>query len=371
MEKIDTRFGNVCSKRGKKKDKINLSCSTRRLSFQATFYWTFKTLLDIKMTDLVTYMSDWAVAEREYETRERHMKSCMGCTWCVGVAPSAPGALAPAPISRDAAIAKWDECPLVAAAATGDVDWVKELLAESPDVNEFSSAYEYSPLIVAAQKGHVEVVRLLLQTGVCDLTKKHMEYINALDSALNGYCNLEGCEDEFTPEIRAMIIRAHVETADRIDLDTLLHIEASGAVAPEQIKAFRSGMGARMTKVYSKAQPGKLNLNDPPAAKMPAVRVAAESAARRIQGEREAAAVRAAAIAAGGSTRKKKSGGDAAAASAPRWGTVTGGAGATERFEGDDDDDDADRHPMFRRKTAAYDPMLDDSYGKMSRRYNF
>lgn len=321
------------------------------------------------MTDIGSYWSDWAVAEREHETRERHMKSCKGCTWCVGAATSAPGALAPAPISRGAATAKWDESPLVAAAATGDVDWVKELLAEGTDVNEFSSAYEYSPLIVAAQKGHVEIVRLLLQTGACDLTKKHMEYINALDSALNGYCNLEGCEDEFSPEIRAMIIRAHMETADRISEESLLHIEVSCAVAPEYIKVFRTAGGVRIApkfSIYSKKLPGQaLNLSDPPAAKMPAIIMAAKRAADSLVARQAAAAA-----AAGIKAQKKKAAGPAAAPS--RLNAFGGAGGAAERVEGDDDEDDADRHPMFKKKTvAAYDPMLDDSYGKMSRRFNF
>ncbi len=317
------------------------------------------------MTDLGSYWTDWAVAEREHETRQLHTKSCKGCTWCVGAAPAAEPAAAPA-LSREAATDRWDGSPLVAAAATGDVDWVKELLAEGADVNEFSpGSYEYSSLIVAAQKGHVEIVRLLLQTGVCDLTKKHMEYINALDSALHGYCNLEGCEDEFTPEIRAMLIRAHVETADRIKLDMLLHIEASGAVMPEQIKAFRFGMGVRNKSVYSKAKPGKLNLNDPPAAKMQMVIAAANHAARRIAAEK-AAADAAAAIAAGKAEKIKKPSGPSGA---PSRVNAFGGAGcSSERIEGDDDESE---HPMFKKKVTAYDPMLDDSYGKMSRRFNF
>ncbi len=320
-------------------------------------------------------MSDWVVAEREYESRERHMKTCKGCTWCVDAPPSTHGALAPAPISRGAATAKWDESPLVAAAATGDVDWVKELLAEGADVNKFSSVYEYSPLIVAAQKGHAEIVRLLLQTGACNLTKKHMEYINALDSALNGYCNLEGCEDEFTPEIRGMIIRAHMETADRINEETLLHIEASGAVAPEYIKIFRSPGGVRIAPKYSiylKKLPGQvLNLSDPPAAKMQAIIMAAKRAADSLAVRQAAADAAAAAAAAGIKAQKKKATGPAAAPS--RLNIAFGGAGGSgERVEGDDDEDDADRHPMFKKKAVtAYDPMLDDSYGKMSRRFNF
>lgn len=316
------------------------------------------------MTDMTTYMSDWNVAAREYEDRKRHIKSCMGCTWCAGAVPAAE-AVAPV-LSRETVTAKWDNSPLVAAAATGDVDWVKELLTDSTDVNEFSSAWEYSPLIVAAQKGHVEIVRLLLQTGVCDLAKKHMEYISALDSALHGYCNLDGCEEEFVPEIRAMIIRAHMETADRIDLDTLLHIEASGAVVPEHIKAFRSGMGARLTgraATYLKAEPGKLNLNDPPASKMTAVILAAGNAARRIAAEKAAAD----AAAAGAIKLKKKSG--TTASYAPRAESAAAAATAAGCY---DDDEDADCHPMRRRKAAVqYDPTLDDCYGKMSRRFNF
>jgi hypothetical protein len=320
------------------------------------------------MTDYAMYWSDWAVAEREAEILARHKETCMGCTWCVGVAPAAVAA-APAPVSRAAAVAKWDDCPLVAAAATGDVAWMKELLAAGADVNEYSSPNEYSPLIVAAQKGHAEVVHTLLQTGVCDLTKKHMDgYISALESALHGYNNLEGCEDEFAPEIRAMIIRAHVETADRIDLVTLLHIEASGAVVPEHIKAFRSGMGARMARLYSKALPGKLNLSDPPAAKMQAVMTAALAAARRIAAERDAAAV-AAAVAAGKVVKLKKVAGPSVAPT--RFAAAVGGAGGGAGCADEDDEDDAERHPMYKRKTAvaAYDPMLDDSYGKMSRRF--
>jgi hypothetical protein len=208
-------------------------------------------------------------------------------------------------MSRASATAKWDDCPLVAAAATGDVEWVKELLAdEDTDVNEFSSAYEYSPLIAAAQLGHTEVVSVLLQTGKCDLMKTHMDgYINALDSALHGYNNFEGCEDEFSPEIRAMIIRAHTETADRIKEETLLHIEASGAVAPEYIKVFRAAGGVRIApkfSIYSKKVPGQaLNLSDPPAAKMQAIIMAAKRAADSLVARKAAEDAAAAAAAAG------------------------------------------------------------------------
>lgn len=314
------------------------------------------------MTDLVTYMSEWNVAEREHESRLRHMEKRTGATGCVDAAPDAE----PAPLNRASATAVWDDSSLVAASAMGDVEWVNELLAEGADVNEFSSgSYEYSPLIVAAQKGHVEIVRILLQTGACDLTKKHMEYISALDSALHGYCNLEGCEDEFSPEIRAMIIRAHMETADRIDLNTLLHIEASGAVVPEHIRAFRSGLGARMTKVYSKKLPGKLNLGNPPAAKMPSIIFAAENAARRIMAEKAAAE----AVAAGKALKMKKIAGPSVAPA--RYDVVVVRAGAGDRADADDEDD-AERHPMLRRKTVdAYDPSLDDKYGKMSRSFKF
>ena len=295
-----------------------------------------------------------------------HMKSCAGegCTWCAAARRIVAEAAKPAPaITREAAIAKWDS-PLVAAAATGDVDWVKELIAEGTDVNELSpGSFEFMPLIVAAQKGHVEVVRMLLQTGECDLTKKHMNYINALDSALHGYCNLEGCNDEFSPQIRAMIIRAHVETADRIKLDTLLHIEASGAVLPEQIKAFRSGMGAR-NKMYSKAKPGKLDLNDPPAAKMQSVISAARFAARRIAAEK-ADEDAAAAIAAGKAKKIMKSSGPSGV---PSRLNAFGGAGCSSSSGVENDDDDGVVAP---KKVAVYDPMLDDSYGKMSRRFNF
>lgn len=330
------------------------------------------------MTDLAAYMSDWHVAEREYEARERHMKTCTGCTWCVGAAPAAEPA-APAPkMSRASALYKWDDSPLVAAAATGDVEWVKELLAaEDVDVNELSSAYEYMPLIAAAQQGHVEVVRILLQTGACDLTKKHMDgYISALDSALYGYNNFEGVEDEFTPEIRAMIIRAHMETADRIKEETLLHIEASGAVVPEYIKVFRTAGGVRIApkySIYSKKAPGQeLNLNDPPAAKMQAIIVAAKRAADSLAARKAAADAAAAAAAAGVKAEKLKkvAGPSAAPSRLNAWGGA--GGGSRERYEGDDDEDDADRHPMFRKKAVeAYDPSLDDKYGKMSRRFNF
>jgi hypothetical protein len=220
-------------------------------------------------------------------------------------------------------------------------------------------------------------VSVLLQTGKCDLMKKHMDgYISALDSALHGYNNFEGCEDEFSPEIRAMIIRAHTETADRIKEETLLHIEASGAVAPEYIKVFRAAGGVRYApkfSIYSKKVPGQaLNLSDPPAAKMQAIIMAAKRAADSLVARKAAADAAAAAAAAGiKAPRKKKAGGPAAEPS--RLNLAFGGAGGSaERVEGDDDEDDADRHPMFKKKTvAAYDPMLDDSYGKMSRRFNF
>jgi hypothetical protein len=292
------------------------------------------------MTDQGAYWSDWAVAEREHTARGG-----------AGVAP-------PAVKSRTAATYEWDNCPLVAAAATGDLAWVSELLAAGVDVNEFSSAYEYSALIVAAQKGHAGVVRALLMTAVCDLTKKHMDdYISALDSALNGYTNLEGVEEDFTPEIRAMIVRAHMATADRIDMNTLLRIEAAGAVVPDRITAFRQGGGARIARLYSKADSSDMaaHLCDPPAARMRAVIAAAESAARRITAPKVEAGP------------KKKTGSSFSYSPRAEAATVV-----AERYAADVDEmDDQDLHPSQRRQVAEFDPSLDTCYGKMGRRMNY
>jgi hypothetical protein len=310
------------------------------------------------MTDQA-YWDEWNVAERMFEDNKDHKDRTE--------TPVEKPAPAPAPLSREAAIAYWDNSALVAAAATGDAEWLQELLVEGEDVNELSpGSFDYSPLIVAAQKGHAEIVHILLMTGMCDLTKKHMDYISALDSALHGYYDLSGVDAEFTPQIRAMIIRAHVETADRISLNTLLHIEASGAVLPEYIRAFRSGSGVRMTKAYPKKLAGKLDLSDPPVAKMPAIISAARHAARCIASEKEAADA-AAAIAANKSLKMKKISGPSAAPSRLSTSCV-----AAERAACSDDEDDAgtDKRSL-RRKADAYNPSLDDTYGKMSRRFNF
>jgi hypothetical protein len=315
------------------------------------------------MTDHV-YWDEWSVNERERETIMLHMKTCKGagCTWCAEaeaiVAADAPDASdAAAMLSRADAIRKWD-APLTAAAATGDIEWVNELLAKGVDVNDFASPYEFSPLIVAAQKGQAEVVFTLLMTGLCDLKKKHCnDYIGALDSALYGYNNLDGVEAEFTPEIRAMIIRAHMETADRIDIDTLLNIEASGAVVPENIKAFRSG--ARMTKLYPKALPGRLDLSDPLASQIPMIMSAALGAARRIMAQKESAK---------STVTKKTQTRGTAVAYAPRAQAQVVKAASSEY----DDEDDGDHYkPASSYKPAAYDPSLDDGFGKSSRRYKF
>jgi hypothetical protein len=102
-------------------------------------------------------------------------------------------------------------------------------------------------------------------------------------------------------------------------------------------------------------------------AKTQAILTAALSAARRIKAESDAAAA-AAAVAAGKAEKLKKVAGPSGAPS--RLNVYGGAGGAAVEYEGDEDD--ADRHPMYRKKTApAYDPMLDDSYGKMSRRFNF
>lgn len=376
------------------------------------------------------YWAEWNVAERNLEDMKRLDPAA--------AVPDPVPVPVPVLLSRADATASWEFSPLVAAAARGDVDWVKELLAEGADVNEFSSGMEFSPLIVAAQKGHTEVVHTLLGTGKCDLSKKHMEYINAIDSALHGYCDLAGFEAEFTPQIqamiiraymetadstadcintetllrplivaaqkghdeivrillmtgvcdlskkhmgvsaidsaldgydaaeftpqiRAMIIRAHMETADRINLDTLLRIEAAGAVLPEFIKAFRSG-GVR-PKAYPKKLPGMLlDLSDPPAAKMPSIICAARHAARCIAAEKDAAAA-AAAIAAGKALKMKKTSGPSAVPA--RLSTaVCAAAEPVDRFA----DEDCDERP---KRIEVYNPSLDDKYGKMSRRFNF
>jgi hypothetical protein len=306
------------------------------------------------MADSSSYWDDWAVAEREAMDRAHY-----GAT-AVSAADMEP--VASEETIRARALYQWDNSPLVAASATGNITWVNELLAAGADVNELSYEYEYLPLIVAAQKGHTEVVKTLLMTAACDLKKKHLNgYINALDSALFGYNNFEGVDDDYKPEIRAMIIRAHMETADRIDLDTLLHIEASCAVTPERIRAFRSNLGTRNTRLYPKATPGEVDLYDPPPSKVAMILNAAKQAAATIAAQKTAAAV----------SKKKRNVGINAACSS-RFNTVTTGSPAGGCGYGEDDEtDDRDRHPMFRKRVSEFDPSLDDTYGKMARRFHY
>ncbi len=310
------------------------------------------------------YWSDWKQAERDaLDTGARTERDAAKAAVSGGAGASPAAALTNPETNRAAALYKWDECALVAAAAVGDVEWVNELLAAGADVNELSPHYEYMPLIAAAQLGHVEVVRTLLMTAACNLTKKHMDgYISALESALHGYINFEGNEDEFTPEIRAMIIRAHVETADRIDLDTLLHIEASGAVVPELIKSFRLGAGARQAKVYSKATAGRVNLNDPPASKMPAILTAAKAAADRI-------AARLAAPMPEKLSRKQRNAGSSVAFTASYNASLAGPKEKTFAFE---EVRETETHAMRRqrlREQQALEASFSDKYGKMASRF--
>ncbi len=185
-------------------------------------------------------------------------------------------------ISRKTLVEKWDNNPLVAASYIGDIDWIREQLSLGADVNAFSEKHNYSPLIIASQKNHVNIVRDLLMTGKCDLTKKHMDYISALDSALFGYTNLEGIESAFSPEIQAMIIRAHIDTADRITPETLLHIEISGTVSQERLKAFKNAGGYRLSSKYPKPLPRYINLADPPESALRSIELARDAAIRKL-----------------------------------------------------------------------------------------
>ncbi len=307
------------------------------------------------------YWSDWKQSERD--ALDAAARTAAAVCGGAGAAAKPAATLAKPETNRAAALYKWDDCALVAAAAVGDVEWVNELLAAGADVNELSRHYEYMPLIAAAQLGHVEVVRTLLMTAACNLTKRHMDgYISALESALHGYINFDGVDDEFTPEIRAMIIRAHVETADRIDLDTLLHIEASGAVAPEYIKSFRLGAGARQTKVYSKATAGRVNLSDPPADKMPAILAAAKAAADRI-------AARLAAPPPEKLSRKHRNAGSSAAFTASYNSSLAGPKEKTFAFE---ELRETETHAMRRqrlREQQALEASLAEKYGKMANQF--
>jgi hypothetical protein len=264
----------------------------------------------------------------------------------------------PEPITRDMLVDKWDRSPLVAAAATGDLAWVQELLSAGEDVNDFSPGYDYSALIVAAQKGFADIVQTLLMTGMCNLTKKHMEYISALDSALFGYTNMEGCMDEFTPEIRGMIIRAFLETADVISEDLQLQIQATGTVELDRFKAFRNVGGRRLVAKFPKASAGRLNLAPPPESAMSGILLAARSAVVKL-------------LTPVTTGPKKKTGGCAVAASRINTAAAeaaVGGAGAC----GDSDDED-DGSARRRKKPTTDDSWMgmDDKYGKMSRRFGF
>jgi hypothetical protein len=299
----------------------------------------------------------WSAA-RVYRTSP-YEKECRYCgthdEW-KAVLPTPPPS---PPVTRETLTAKWDRNPLVAAAATGDLVWLQELLAAGEDVNEFTGAFEYSPLIVAAQLGHVDVVRTLLMTGKCDLTKKHMEYISALDSALFGYMNMEGEYDQqFTPEIRGMIIRAFLETADVISEELQLQIQATGTVEPDRFKAFRNVGGRRLAAKYPKAAPGRLNLAPPPDAALPGILLAARSAVVKLSTP----------VVTG---TKKKTGGAAVAASRINTAAAevaVGGAGARAADSDDEDDDGSTRR---RKKPTTDDSWMDDKYGKMSRRFGF
>ncbi len=105
MEKIDTHNLTILIKH-EQRHKNKISSLSAQTSFLSTFPWTSSINFSLDFSsrqpwtvdnqptkmaeaDIATYMSDWNVAEREYEARERHMQSCKGCTWCVGAAPAA------------------------------------------------------------------------------------------------------------------------------------------------------------------------------------------------------------------------------------------------------------------------------------------
>jgi ankyrin repeat protein len=62
--------------------------------------------------------------------------------------------------------------PLTLAAFRGHVDVVRELLeVKNVDVNQVDNMYDQTPLSCAAEKGHVEVVRVLLEAKNVDVNK--------------------------------------------------------------------------------------------------------------------------------------------------------------------------------------------------------
>ena len=274
------------------------------------------------------YWSEWAVAERRFED--------------MGPVADTTTTASQKKTSRSSLIALWDDHELLAAAATGDVEWVRALISDGVDVNEFSSRNDFSPLIVAAQKGHYTTVHALLMTGKCDLGKKHMDgYINALDSALFGYTSLEGFEDEFTPDIRSAIIRAHVDTADKIPPTMILQIEATAAVSQDRLKAFRTPSGIRLSRMHPK--PLRINLDDPPKTALVSIQMAAENAIRRLMAPEI-------------TVTKKKSG--SGSAYAPRSESAVATDNKLYEIE------DGAEAPVGGHYDDDMDPTMDHSYGK-------
>ena len=98
------------------------------------------------------------------------------------VEPVEPVAKAAQP-AQDAEAAKQEaNRALMAAARDGNIEAIKQQLADGTDVNEKGGQFGWTPLVFAATGGHKETIELLIANGA-DVNAKDMYGLTPLDRA--------------------------------------------------------------------------------------------------------------------------------------------------------------------------------------------
>lgn len=117
--------------------------------------------------------------------------------------------------------------PLAKAVANEEIDEVRELLINGANVDDKDENYDkITPLFLAIETGHIEIVELLLDFGA---------KVNARDASKQ--TPIMRLDDDATPDLVGLLIRHGAKVNLKDDNGDTVLILASGAVKPDVLKA--------------------------------------------------------------------------------------------------------------------------------------